>query len=263
MPGSSPLHILRPNQRDPGILHSLGKSDLDVKEFLAFFEEQKLQHPFLQDHLGLKNPYTGCVVKSQEDYSEYLREHSYYALRDRKARAEVDRRLRSSRRGLFIFLAVLLVAAVLIVPRIRSNAYQRGLDVAGAEYSRGYEAGKIDGYESGKTDGEKTGYESGVKAGEKTGYDSGYRDGLATYAYTAGTDPFAGNRSTSGSSGSATGTGTPRDDPIADAYIGNKNSKKFHKPTCSYLPDQKNQVTFDTREEAIAAGYDPCGHCKP
>lgn len=54
-----------------------------------------------------------------------------------------------------------------------------------------------------------------------------------------------------------------RADPIANAYIGNKSSKKFHLPSCSYLPDQNNQVTFDSREEAIAAGYDPCGHCHP
>lgn len=46
-------------------------------------------------------------------------------------------------------------------------------------------------------------------------------------------------------------------------YIGNANTHKFHKPTCSYLPAESNQVIFETREEAIEAGYVPCGRCHP
>jgi len=46
-------------------------------------------------------------------------------------------------------------------------------------------------------------------------------------------------------------------------YIGNPKTKKFHLPTCSYLPAENNRVYFDTRQEAIDAGYSPCGHCKP
>ena len=46
-------------------------------------------------------------------------------------------------------------------------------------------------------------------------------------------------------------------------YIGNVNSKKFHLSTCNTLPAEKNRVYFQTREEAIAAGYSPCGNCNP
>lgn len=46
-------------------------------------------------------------------------------------------------------------------------------------------------------------------------------------------------------------------------YIGNKNSKVFHYPTCKNLPAEKNQVSFSTRDEAVDAGYKPCGNCKP
>jgi len=46
-------------------------------------------------------------------------------------------------------------------------------------------------------------------------------------------------------------------------YIGNKNSKVFHLPTCTGLPEEANRVYFNTREEAIAAGYRPCGGCQP
>lgn len=46
-------------------------------------------------------------------------------------------------------------------------------------------------------------------------------------------------------------------------YIGNKNSKKFHLPTCKNLPAEKNRVFFDSRQDAIDAGFDPCGNCNP
>lgn len=46
-------------------------------------------------------------------------------------------------------------------------------------------------------------------------------------------------------------------------YIGNRNSKKFHLPTCANLPAEKNRVFFDTRQAAVDAGFSPCGNCKP
>ena len=49
----------------------------------------------------------------------------------------------------------------------------------------------------------------------------------------------------------------------AGAYIGNKNSKKFHLPTCKNLPAEKNRIYFDSRQAAIDAGQTPCGNCKP
>ena len=54
----------------------------------------------------------------------------------------------------------------------------------------------------------------------------------------------------------------PEDVEAADlSYIGNKNSKKLHLSTCSGLPKAENQVTFDSYDEAIAAGYTPCSSC--
>ena len=44
-------------------------------------------------------------------------------------------------------------------------------------------------------------------------------------------------------------------------YIGNKNSKKLHLPSCASLPAENNRVTFQDYEEALAAGYTPCGSC--
>ena len=46
-------------------------------------------------------------------------------------------------------------------------------------------------------------------------------------------------------------------------YIGNKNSQVFHLETCPNLPKEENQVLFTDRQEALDAGYTPCGNCKP
>ncbi len=52
-------------------------------------------------------------------------------------------------------------------------------------------------------------------------------------------------------------------DSAGVSYIGNKNSKKFHLPSCSTLPAEKNRVYFNSRKEAVSSGYDPCGRCHP
>lgn len=52
---------------------------------------------------------------------------------------------------------------------------------------------------------------------------------------------------------------------IADAYVGNHRSHKFHEDYCSsvYQMKDRNKVYFDTRDEAINAGYVPCKRCIP
>lgn len=48
-------------------------------------------------------------------------------------------------------------------------------------------------------------------------------------------------------------------------YVGSVKSDKYHKPSCRYAEaiDPGNEIWFDTEEEATAAGYQPCGVCKP
>ncbi len=64
-------------------------------------------------------------------------------------------------------------------------------------------------------------------------------------------------------------TGTYRPEPkptpaaMTGGVIGNSKSKVFHLPTCEGLPDENKQVRFDDRDDAIRAGYKPCGRCKP
>ena len=46
--------------------------------------------------------------------------------------------------------------------------------------------------------------------------------------------------------------------------IGNKNSKAYHRTSCSRLPNEQNRIYFNSEEEANAAGYDnPCAYCNP
>lgn len=49
------------------------------------------------------------------------------------------------------------------------------------------------------------------------------------------------------------------------AYVGNMSSRKFHYDNCRAASKIKtgNRTTFDSRDEAISAGYKPCGICRP
>lgn len=49
------------------------------------------------------------------------------------------------------------------------------------------------------------------------------------------------------------------------AYVGSSESDKYHKPTCRWTSkiNDGNLIHFDSVEEAQAAGYEPCGTCKP
>jgi competence protein ComEC len=58
-------------------------------------------------------------------------------------------------------------------------------------------------------------------------------------------------------------TTNPGEAEYTGPYIANTSTSVFHKDSCSYLPDPVNRVTYQTRQEAVNAGYTPCGHCKP
>ncbi|MDR2889418.1 MAG: MBL fold metallo-hydrolase [Lachnospiraceae bacterium] len=46
-------------------------------------------------------------------------------------------------------------------------------------------------------------------------------------------------------------------------YVLNVETKKFHIPSCSYLPTTNRQDTNMSREEVLAQGYVPCKRCNP
>ena len=72
--------------------------------------------------------------------------------------------------------------------------------------------------------------------------------------YTVGTEYTATDAQLNPTDPAASGT-------AQQGYIGNVNSKKFHLPSCPNLPAEKNQILFSSYDEAVAAGYTPCGTC--
>lgn len=48
-------------------------------------------------------------------------------------------------------------------------------------------------------------------------------------------------------------------------YIGNKRSRVFHRPSCSYAQkvSERNRIVFRHRKDAIEIGYTPCRQCRP
>lgn len=52
---------------------------------------------------------------------------------------------------------------------------------------------------------------------------------------------------------------------VQAAYVGNRNSMKYHSADCRYAAQVKaeNRIAFDSAEQALIAGYTPCGACKP
>jgi len=50
---------------------------------------------------------------------------------------------------------------------------------------------------------------------------------------------------------------------IEPVYTGNIITKTFHRKGCRYFGCLTCTAKFSTREDAIAAGYNPCGSCKP
>lgn len=63
----------------------------------------------------------------------------------------------------------------------------------------------------------------------------------------------------------ATEAAEPESTASAIVYVGNQNSHVFHHDWCKSVSkmNDKNKVFFDTREEAVNAGYTPCKRCNP
>ena len=58
----------------------------------------------------------------------------------------------------------------------------------------------------------------------------------------------------------------PDSDAVVTTYVLNRNTKKFHYPTCksaSTIKDKNKGYHTGTREDLIAEGYSPCGNCHP
>lgn len=92
-----------------------------------------------------------------------------------------------------------------------------------------------------------------------------------TPTVTPSVEPASTPIPTPTSSAEPTSTPTPSVDPEQAfremlkqyAFVGSAESDRYHKPTCRWTSaiNDENLVHFDTKEEAVAAGYVPCGTC--
>ena len=63
--------------------------------------------------------------------------------------------------------------------------------------------------------------------------------------------------------GGNTETASPKNSTISGDYHGNIDSLKFHKSGCKHFNCKNCTKIFNTRDEAVKAGYSPCKICNP
>lgn len=242
------------------------------------YEQLLRDHPFRSELIGSENPYTGREITSEADYRAFLREVAYSALlhrahlqadADRKAdrqlerrekearqaaeaaelrlqeadkrssafRAERDKALRSkkdARIGWAVLAAAILLFAAVFIPRLERTAFQKGFSAAQTEAGAVNSAARTDAYSDAGKNTDKS------RTPESDHTQTAAEGSEATQTATAATD---------------------RADTIT--YIGNLKSHVFHRSECKNLPSEKNQIIFDSREQAVDYGYTPCGNCDP
>ncbi len=141
------------------------------------------------------------------------------------------------------------------------------------DYDSGYEDGYSEGYQEGYSEAEEDvlnklsearetyddGYEDGIEIGYFSGYEDGYKDGK-DYSQT-----IYENKGYFSSGGTYQNSDYEEADESYN-YVLNKNTEKFHKPSCSSADDIKpknREYSNETREQIISRGFVPCKKCNP
>lgn len=234
------------------------KPSADPERFDALYYSMLRDHPFEDSYIGKENPYTGASIQSEEDYRTFLRESVYTELLSEKTRPEMpvrktikkksekdaqdpsaeellaamkaevkrteaernylERRKKYVHASYCLVLALMLLAALIVVPKLQRKSYLKG-------------------------------------------FDEGARGAVSTEAPSE--EPPRQTAVRESSVESAVQTQPNSTEQEAAIYIGNKNSKKFHLPSCTGLPKERNQIFFESREEALEEGYVPCSICNP
>lgn len=117
-------------------------------------------------------------------------------------------------------------------------------------YQRGYDSGHATGYVEGGNDAIGPAYDRGYAAGEASAKREARR--------ASNTESLVSSDRSRGSTSSHSSS-----EPTGTSYIANTSTGKFHRSTCSYLPEEQNRAYYSSAEAARAAGYSPCGHCHP
>lgn len=90
----------------------------------------------------------------------------------------------------------------------------------------------------------------------------------SNYTNTSTSEPTPINyvSPTSDNSSSSLNTSNSKQNSASSGnYVGDMNTKKFHLSSCHYVSQIKpeNKIFFNSREEAIKDGYEPCKVCNP
>lgn len=110
--------------------------------------------------------------------------------------------------------------------------------------------------------------------GEPVDIESAEPENLGESVWNWGSQPSAEIDTPSNQTETVWNWGNPSADEAEDLekeytgeepYVGNRNNHKLHYADCPSVTDikEKNRVGFDSRDDAIAAGYTPCGACTP
>ncbi len=102
------------------------------------------------------------------------------------------------------------------------------------------------------------------KAGEPTG-SGAVSSGTGKNAANTGNDKAADKSAgTEQSTAAAEEVKQPApQDTQGLTYVLNVKTKKFHIPSCSYLPTSNRKDSTQSREEIVSQGYEPCKKCNP
>ena len=265
-------------------LQTIPSSGISQERFLKAYQKAKSLYPFREKYLGQKNPYTGKQIQSETDYQEYLRAHTSFllsasdlhALEEKTSSLESENTALQSSAGMyrqswqdscaahtktrkrFRALIAVLFVAFFVFTLLYSGRVSKSASASG--YQTGYSDGSASGYQTGYGEGQDAGYSLGLDEG----YQNGYSDGEdAGYSEGYGKGKSDGFHSSIAAESNAHSSGSGASSTSATAYIGNLNTHKFHRSTCSYLPAESNRTYFSTAEEAEVAGYTPCSHGHP
>ena len=107
--------------------------------------------------------------------------------------------------------------------------------------------------------------ETTTDSGPDTGAGTGAAGGWSTTTAIAGASTLS-PISIAAASDQAASEDSSNDTPATATYVVNKNTGKFHYPSCSSVSKikAKNRMDSDqTRDELIAQGYVPCKNCNP
>ena len=105
--------------------------------------------------------------------------------------------------------------------------------------------------------------ETATDGGQDTGAGTGATGGWGTTTTVVGASTLS---PISIAAASDQATSSSSDTPATVTYVVNKNTGKFHYPSCSSVSKikAKNRMDSDqTRDELIAQGYVPCKNCNP